>query len=523
MLETDSRTPALCALQASICPVPCSALTSRRWRSYDDAMESAAKLSPEHSVTRSLFSFWCRHGYKLLALAPLAYLVCVVVRYGIDVPFWDQWDLVPLLDKMYRGELAFSDLWAQHNGHRLLFPQLIMLGLARLTAWNILYELSVNIALALGVFAVLVHQIRTTERSLGVVGLHWAIPASSLIVFSISQYQNWLWGYQIAMPLTLLAVVGGIVLLSGPAFRWRRFAAAALLGIVATYSFASGVLFWPIGLGILLVVTRGRKERKASIATWLLVSLLTLGFYLWHYQRPASDSALSLMFDMPLTYVSYVLKYLGSICAQYYRSPLPGQQADGDLALVSGLLAMFALGWAGGMLMWPKIAGFRVLLPYLAMTVYSLGTAMMTGVGRVGMGGDEALECRYCTMVVPLWVSLVVFLLLLVLDGNPSADASSLPKRRYEESVYYKTFAARSLLVGTIALLGLSSLWATEGAAAMSDVQDYCRAKLLDLAAHPEAEIDYGSLVSQGPYAKGLVESYPALVRHRLSLFRNGS
>jgi hypothetical protein len=398
-----------------------------------------------------------------------------------------------------------------------------MLGLARLTGWNILYELGVNIALALGVFGVIVRQIRNTERQLAFAGLRWAIPLSSLIVFSISQYQNWLWGWQIQMLLNLLAVMGGILLLSDPNFRWRGLAAAAVLGVVGTYSFANGVIFWPIGLGILIFVTRGKKERWASITAWLLVSLLTVGSYLWHYQKPTDHPPLGVIFDMPLAYAAYVLEFLGGIGAQYYTGPLLGQQGDGGLALISGVLATTALAWAGGMVVWRKLAGLDVLLPYFAMVTYSIGTAMMTGIGRVGFGPDQALESRYCSMVVPLWVSLVVFLLVLMQSGNQSVDGNPVKRRPDDGLAYYRTVAAGSLLVGVIILLSLSSFWASGGAANMSGVQVDCRTVLLDLARHPGAEIDYGSLNSQGSYVKGLIKWYPSLVRYRLSLFRHVS
>ena len=322
-------------------------------------MEQAANPRPEQSAPRSSASLWSRHGYKLLALLPFAFVVSVVAKSAIDVPLWDQWSLVPLLEKVYAGKLTFSDLWAQHNEHRILFPQLIMVGLARLTGWNTLVELGVNVALALGLFVILVSQIRATERRLAVAGLRWAIPVTSLITFSVSQYQNWLWGWQIQMLLNLLAAVGGILLLSNPVFLWRRFTAAALLGIVATYSFANGVLSWPIGLGILLLGTRGRQERKPAIAVWMLVGLLSVGLYLWRYQQPAGHPAPTLVFDMPLTYANYVLKYLGGIGAQFFSGPLPGQQAEGSLALFLGLLGALGLGWAGSMLLWQKRARSR--------------------------------------------------------------------------------------------------------------------------------------------------------------------
>src|ERR1035438_4142148 len=202
-------------------------------------MELTTKSQPDKLATSPLFVFLSRYGDKILALLPLAFLIWVVVQYAVVVPYLDQWELVPLLEKTYHGNLTFSDLWAQHNEHRLIFPQIIMLLLARLTRWNIHYELAVNIILALGIFTVFLHQVKITGRKLGLAGLPGAIPAVSLIVFSISQYQNWLWGWQLQMLLNLLAVVVGIVLLANDTFRWWKFAAAASLGIVATYSFAN--------------------------------------------------------------------------------------------------------------------------------------------------------------------------------------------------------------------------------------------------------------------------------------------
>ena len=105
--------------------------------------------------------FLSRYGDKILALVPLAFLIWVVVHYAVAVPFMDQWDMVPLLEKTYHGELTFHDLWAQHNEHRPVFPQLIMLLLARLTHWNIHYELAVSITLALGIFAVFILAVST--------------------------------------------------------------------------------------------------------------------------------------------------------------------------------------------------------------------------------------------------------------------------------------------------------------------------------------------------------------------------
>ena len=36
-----------------------------------------------------------------MAALPLAWLLLVVARYGVNVPHLDQWELVPFLDKSY--------------------------------------------------------------------------------------------------------------------------------------------------------------------------------------------------------------------------------------------------------------------------------------------------------------------------------------------------------------------------------------------------------------------------------------
>ena len=348
-------------------------------------MGHKTKTRPDQPEIPPLFVFFSRYGDKILALVPLAFLIWVVAQYAVAVPYLDQWELVPLLDKTYHGDLTFHDLWAQHNEHRLVFPQSIMLLLARLTRWNIHYELAVNIILALGIFAVFIHQVKITGRKLAVARLPWAIPAVSLIVFSVSQYQNWLWGWQLQMFLNLLAVAGGIVLLANDTFRWWKFAAAALLGIVATYSFANGALIWPIGLLLLLLVPTGAGKRRAATAGWILIGALTLGTYFYHYQKPENHPSLSLIFKMPVEYAVYVFKYLGSICAQYLGSDA---SSDGAFAFVFGLAGTVATGWAGWTLLRKKIADPGTLLPYFGLSLYSVGSALVTGVGRLGFGSN---------------------------------------------------------------------------------------------------------------------------------------
>ena len=464
-------------------------------------------------------SFLSRNGCRLLALVPLVFLIWVVASYAVDVPYLDQWELVPLLEKSYHGELTLHDLWAQHNEHRIIFPQIIMLMLARLTGWNIRYELAVNLVLSLGIFAVFVRQVNVTERKLGMAALPWAIPAISLIVFSLSQFQNWLWGWQLQMFLNLLAVAGGIALLAHDTFRWWKFVAAACLGIVATYSFANGSLVWPIGLVILFITLAGKAERKAGIVAWSLIGSLTLWSYFYHYHKPEEHPPLSLIFKMPLEYLAYVFKYIGSIGAQ----GVGGDRAvDGVLAFIFGLLGTVTLAWAGGLLVRKQIAGFRTLLPYFAMSLYSIGSALITGVGRLGFGSDQALAPRYCTMETPLWVSLIVFLSLLIQGDAKASDARRPAPRTGRKPVLQRhQLIAQWSLKAAITVLVLGSAFAMIGVMNLSHQQAYGRDLLLNLAANPNGAIDYDGLSLIYPRPETILERYPILLKHRLSLFRD--
>jgi hypothetical protein len=476
--------------------------------------------SPSYSSGRlPLVPFVARHAGDILALVPLAFLIGAVCQYAVAVPFWDQWELVPLLDKTYHGSLTFSDLWAQHNEHRLLFPQIIMLALARLTHWDIRYELALNLLLALGIFAVFIHQVRITARKLGPGGLRWAVPVIALIVFSLAQYQNWLWGWQMQMFLNLLAVVGGIVLLAHETFQWRRFAFAALLGIVATYSFADGLLFWPLGFCLIFVVTAGTKRVKAALAGWTLISVLTLASYFYHYQKPEGHPPLSLVFKMPLEYAAFVLKYTGNLCAQNIGG---SDTIDGTFALIFGLAALVAFGWTIGMLLRQRMADARSLLPYLGMSLYSLGSALMTGIGRIGFGSNQALYSRYGTMMVPFWVALVVFLFLLRGGDAQTADAAaaSKPGRGWQSPAVCRIIAGGSLLAA-VTLLLLGSVCALAGVQQFSRSQAYGRNALLNLAAHPGSDIDYRGLSLLYPRPHVLLQRCPVLLQHQLSVFRN--
>jgi hypothetical protein len=311
------------------------------------------------------------------------------------------------------------------------------------------------------------------------------------------------------MLLNVLAVVGGAVVLANSGETSMGVGVAALLGIVATYSFANGVLFWPVGLAVLLLAMKPGKHKTLSIALWVMISALVAVSYFWHYTKPAEHPPLSLVFKMPLTYTAYVLKYLGAICAQ---------RVDGAFALLFGLAGVVGLAWAAEALLRSKRMDARALAPYLGMSAYSIGSALFTGVGRVGFGSDQALSSRYCTTTVPLWASLVVLLFFLARAPGNAAAADRAASKRFEKLETGAKLIAWAALVVTLAVLAVSSLGAIDGVVDISRKREAGRDALVEWAANPAAEPDYRRLSLLYPKPNLVVERGRVLVERHLSI-----
>jgi hypothetical protein len=358
----------------------------------------------------------------LLVLVPVLFLIAMVAKYRVDVPVWDQWALVPQLEKSFNGTLTLNDLWAQHNEHRLVFPKLIMILLARLSRWNISLELAFNVFLAMGIFGALALGLKKTFRSLSESPPGWLLVFLSVMVFSLNQVENWLWGWDIQIFLNTLAGIGVIILIIGRRLRWRNLLAAALLSIIAAYSYASGLLFFMMGaLAIILAVAVEKKTRFFYFLFWSVISTAVIYSYLYHYRAPPQHPSLSLTWNSLLHYLRYVLTYLGA--------GLLSSDVNPSMALLAGISGVLLFVLAITMISATKKIGAWDLAPYLALSLYALCTALLTGIGRAGFGDIQAMSPRYVAFSSLFWISLVVLMVILLRIGRPKTHLMAKPAR----------------------------------------------------------------------------------------------
>ena len=247
----------------------------------------------------------------LLASLPFLILIFFIVKYRVEVPQADEWSLVPLIDKSYQGTLQFKDLWALHNEHRLLFPRLLLLQIIRISYWKTLYELFANVSFAMISFLAvlsLTKKIQITSNKT----IRWLIPLISLMVFSLNQSENWFFGWNVQIYMNITAVLLGLILIGAYEFSWWRTIAAAALGIIATYSFANGFLFWPLAF-LLLWLKRNSINRSAIVFSfWILIAAISFVSYLPGYSKPAEHPSPWYFLHEPLSALNYCFAYLGS-------------------------------------------------------------------------------------------------------------------------------------------------------------------------------------------------------------------
>lgn len=338
---------------------------------------------------------------SLLAACAPAWLI---LRYGVDVPYWDQWDVAPFFEKLARGSLTAADLFAQQNEYRQFFPNLLFVALGRLTGWNVRAEMFACLLLAC-VAALCVRSLaaRTSPDASGGGPLFLL---ASLLVFSPLQYENWLFGVQVVYFVPGACLTAGLVAAYSERLGARAcVAVCAGLAAVATFSSANGVVCW---LVLPPAILAARPEARAAARRWLPLwgacLAACLAIYLYGYSRPAAHPAPSEAAARPLDAVVYLLALLGGPFALGPR-PLV-------VAVSVGACAVAAYAFACAYLLRHRHdeALVRRAGAWAALGAYTLVTAAMVTAGRLGFGVAQSLSSRYTTFTLYLLVALVYLL-----------------------------------------------------------------------------------------------------------------
>lgn len=356
----------------------------------------------------------------LLIILPLVFQVVYLCSFAVDLPWWDQWLLVPGFRAMFSGkpDRILAGLWGQLNEHRLPLPRLIFFLLARVTDWNVLAEMWLSLGVVTLTFAGwwLIYRKTVGTSSWGFVPIAW-------LVFSLGQWENILFGMQLGFYLQVFGTVFALYFLSLRS--WQSAIAAILCGLVSSLSLNAGLLVWPAGVFLLLA---SRARSRPRLAAWIVVGIATFAVYFTGYHYPQEHPPLTSGLFSPITTARFFLMNVGA--------SLGGGVKDLSLAMGVCWLVVMGLWLHSRIRRGPHLRLDWSPSEVLAATLVllSLVSSATITVARVGFGHiDWAVSSRYTTMTT---MGIIGVYMLLLKDNLPGAtreaeSASWLPARLF--------------------------------------------------------------------------------------------
>jgi len=348
----------------------------------------------------------------LAVLAAPAAMVAIIHHYGVNVPFWDEWDELSIVPRAYDGTLTLASLWAQQNEHRPVTSKVASILLAKIASLNLVDEMYWGFAFELLalvlIWRMLIASFKGPTR--GVV-TPLATIASLLLFWSVA-FENWTWGIASFQYLSAVfwAVLAVWALASWPG-RMIGASLAAISTAFAIYTTGHGFALIVVGtLGILAYGLIDGKIHWSQLSVFSLVGWACAALYLRNYVSPAFHAPGAVFKVHPIDVIQYFLIYLGS----------PFWTTRGGVALGFGVLGIGGLAAAAyyiGRFMpdWVKSA-----LPWILLGGYTAVNGIITALARLDFGGvEQANQPRYRSIVVPLWISLVVLASMIALHLSP--------------------------------------------------------------------------------------------------------
>lgn len=315
----------------------------------------------------------------LLAFPPILGLL-YIKSFGVNVLYWDQWELVPLIEKVYTGSLSLGDLFSQHNEHRIFFPRIIMLALAHMTYYDTVAEMYFSWILSLLTMLLifrmhLQHSRNSTGTLVKFIPITW-------LLFSFRQYENILWGWQIQIYLCVLGFVASIYLLEKTTKLDKNFLLAVSSGVISSFSFVNGLIVWPVGFIYLFLA---KKTKGTFPLVWIGAGALVWVVYFYNWIKPQHHPSLLFMMNDPVSSITYFFVSIGS--------PLSFEKGA---AFGNGFLLVTLILFTLIIIVEKKLIVENA--KWISFIFFSLFSSLSLTIGRSGFGVEQALSSRYVTL-----------------------------------------------------------------------------------------------------------------------------
>ena len=344
-------------------------------------------VPPHPLLSRRLLAF----GLWALAVAPALLVLIMMWPMRVPVHHLDAWGFVQQYQHWLEGRLGWREFLAPHYVH----PSAV----GKAVYFAVLHWLGGNVDLL---------PLLTWVFSLVITGCIWRLSRplwagnqlrgaaltflASLTLFSASQGEVWVWGFLFQNSIPGVCLVVGLTILStGNLLGWR-IAAAALLCVIATFSFGSGLM-----VGVLLAVLiwhrmpqKNLAQKALAIGAWLAF-VGAVGWFALGVPGTSDESIRAIPADRPLMRLQFLLILLGQMLGKgtVFEPQMLGAWLGGVLLIVFGACGAYIF------LRWRDRDLVSAALPWILCALYGLGTATLISIGRSYNSLTNALDERY--------------------------------------------------------------------------------------------------------------------------------
>ena len=342
----------------------------------------------------------------LVALIPMLHLTYLVRHYSVEVPTLDDWEMTPLIVHAQTGQLKFSELFAQQEEARTVLPKLIFILSATDGRWDVRDQMMLSVfccwLTVVGIYVLL----RRAGLGFGEMAVcFWLVV---ITIFTPAIFELWIFASGFPSFLPALFLVAGLVAVGSNVPTGWKFAVCGVLAIASSFSLPHGLLLWGLTFPVLLVI-RPLLHWRSWLLGWVVLGGICVAPYFWGYQKPEHLPAFAPPTPMA-AYLRFILEFLGGGLA-YARNDRPGLSA-GVFGVAQCVLFFAALLYIA------RRFRDRVFIakcaPWLALALYSFGSAFLAALGRVGYGANYALASRYVAFSLYLTVALIALGAVLV-------------------------------------------------------------------------------------------------------------
>jgi hypothetical protein len=387
-------------------------------------------------------------GLLVLALPAVAYF-WFIGHFSLDVIYYDSWSDIYLIGH----PLTLTN---QHNENRIVFPNIIVLGLADTTHFNVVIEEYVSGAMLVAASGLLIgaHRRRAPTTP-------WiAYVPLVLVMLSFVQAGSTLWGFQMAWFLVMVSLATTIYVLDRQTMTGPVMVVATTAAFIGSFSSVMGLFLWPVGLLLLWQ----RHRARGFFFGWCSAAVVTALLYLigFSFNRTYSDP--SFVFSHPVAGAKTFFFLLGDAFGlQSYDNqgllPPGAPNVSTGVVILIGVVVCIVAVWV------VVVYGLRreetSASPVgAALASFGLLYALNIAVGRTSTSpvGPSAGQSRYTTFSL-----LVVAGCYLAVVGRPTPDAEVRTRSRLTSYrlARWAVFASVALLLvsGTIEGVAYGRYW----------------------------------------------------------------